>query len=47
MKARHSPQLGQLFGRKESMRNIMAADVDTAPATYPERFSFFASGMRA
>lgn len=32
------PELVQLFGRKEIMRRAMAADIDGAAATYPDRF---------
>jgi len=37
-----SPELLRLFGRETVMRRILAADVDAAAATYPDRFSFFA-----
>ncbi len=40
---RDLPELVQLFGREEIMRRVLAADVDSAAATYPDRFVFAAA----
>ncbi|MNX16983.1 hypothetical protein D3C86_468590 [compost metagenome] len=37
-----SPELSRLFGREEIMRRILEADVDSAAASYPDRFQLAA-----
>lgn len=42
-----SPELARLFGREALMHRILAADVDAAAATYPDRFAYFSAEMTA